>query len=61
MLQWLRDWWQRLTTNPCEGCGEAVLVAAYRKTGRTREGNWWAGGGVELECPHCGNTFWVKK
>lgn len=61
MLKWLRDRWQNLMTNPCESCGEPVLVTAYRKTGRTRQGNWWAGSEVELECPNCSTTFWVKK
>ena len=50
-----------MTTNPCENCGETVKVAAYGKTGRTGKGTWWAGGGVELECPNCGHTFWIKK
>ena len=61
MLEWLQDWWQKVTSKPCDACGEPVLISAYRQTGRTRKGNWWAGGEVELECPNCGNAFWVKK
>jgi len=61
MLEWLRDLWAKVTTKPCERCGKPVLVTAYRKTGRTQEGNWWAGGEEELECPNCGDTFWVRK
>jgi len=38
-----------------------VAVTAYRDTGRSRKGSWWAGGDVELECPNCGDTFWTKK
>ena len=61
MLKWLRDLWQKATTSPCESCGEPLKVSAYHKTGKTRQGNWWAGGGAELECPNCGHTFWIKK
>jgi hypothetical protein len=61
MLNWLRDLWQTAATNPCENCGEPVKVSAYRKTGKTRKGNWWAGGGAELECPNCRHTFWTKE
>ncbi len=61
MLEWLRDWWQRVTTKPCDRCGESVPVRAYRQTGKTHRGNWWTGVEVEMECPHCGYTFWVRK
>ena len=61
MLARLRNWWQKVTTKPCEGCGEPVLVTAYRRTGRTRKGSWWSADQVELECPNCGNTFWIRK
>jgi predicted RNA-binding Zn-ribbon protein involved in translation (DUF1610 family) len=61
MLAWLQDWWQKATTKPCDGCGEPVAVTAYRKTGRARKGSWWAGSEEELECPNCGNRFWVRK
>jgi predicted RNA-binding Zn-ribbon protein involved in translation (DUF1610 family) len=61
MLEWLRDRWQELTSKACESCGKPVTVTAYRETGRSRKGSWWAGGGVELECPNCGHTFWTKK
>lgn len=61
MLERLKNWWHRTTTNPCENCEEPVKVTAYRKTGRTETGTWWAGGGVELECPNCGHTFWIKQ
>ena len=61
MLEWLRDRWQDVTTKPCEVCGKPVAVTAYRQTGRSRKGSWWAGSAVELECPNCGDTFWTKK
>ncbi len=61
MLDWLRDWWHKTTTMPCESCGASVLVTAYRKTGRTRKESWWEGDAVELECPNCGHAFWSKK
>ena len=61
MLKWLLNWWQTVTTNLCESCGEPVKVSAYRKTGQTRMGSWWGAGGTELECPNCGHAFWIKK
>lgn len=61
MLDWLRDLWRRTTTNPCQQCGELIPVSDYRETGETEDGMWWSGDGVELECPNCGHTFWVKK
>ncbi|MFW2339980.1 MAG: hypothetical protein ACN4GK_08015 [Acidimicrobiia bacterium] len=61
MLKWLLNWWQTVTTNPCESCGEPVKVSAYRKTGQTRMGNWWGAGGAEVACPNCGHAFWIKK
>lgn len=61
MRQWLREQWQKVAAQPCEACGEQVVVSAYRETGRTREGSWWSSGAVELECPNCGATFWAKK
>lgn len=61
MQEWLRDRWQKMTTQPCQGCGEAVSVTAYRKTGRIRKAGWLASNDVELECPNCGTTFWAKK
>jgi hypothetical protein len=61
MPEWLRNLWRKVTTKPCDGCGEPVPINAYRKTGRSRNGKWWAGDEVELECPNCAETFWVKK
>jgi len=61
MLEWLRDLWHKVTTKPCEACGEPVSVTAYRETGRTRKGDFWAGTEMELECPYCGATLWVRK
>jgi hypothetical protein len=61
MPGWLRNWWRSLTTKPCDSCGEPVLINAYIKTGRIRRGSWWAGDEVELRCPNCAKTFWVKK
>lgn len=61
MRQWLRERWQRVTTQRCESCGVPVAISAYRKTGASSKGTWWASGGVEPECPHCRHTFWVKK
>ncbi len=60
MLEWMRDWYRKATTKPCDSCGEPVSVAAYLKTGRTRKDNWWAGSEEELECPSCGDRFWVR-
>jgi len=62
MLDWLRDLWRRTTTSPCRQCGELIPVTEYRETGETDEdGKWWSGDGIQLECPNCGHTFWVKK
>ena len=62
MLDWLRDLWRRTTTSPCQQCGELIPVTEYRETGETDEdGKWWSGDGIQLECPNCGHTFWVKK
>jgi hypothetical protein len=61
MQTWLRDRWQKLTTKPCDGCLERVPVTAYRKTGRSRKVNLFFGYDVEMECPHCGDTFWARK
>jgi predicted RNA-binding Zn-ribbon protein involved in translation (DUF1610 family) len=62
MLEWMRDRYRKATTKPCDSCGEPVAVSAYRKTGRSerREG-LLAGVAVELECPNCGDTFWVRR
>ena len=62
MLKWLRDWWQKVTTSPCNTCGEFAPVSAYRKTGRSQKKEGLFGGvAVELECPNCDATFWVRK
>jgi predicted RNA-binding Zn-ribbon protein involved in translation (DUF1610 family) len=61
MLNWLRNVWQRTTTSPCQQCGELIPVTEYRETGNSRDGTWWSGYAVELECPKCGHTFWSKK
>jgi predicted RNA-binding Zn-ribbon protein involved in translation (DUF1610 family) len=61
MLKWLLNWWETVTTNPCESCGEPVKVSTYRKTGQTSIGSWWGAGGAEIACPNCGHTFWIKK
>ena len=61
MLGTLREWLRKVTTKPCEACGEPVPVADYRETGETRPGTLCSGGELELACPHCGDTFWVRK
>jgi len=61
MLERLRNWWQKATTMPCKGCGELVSVTDYQEIARTPKAAWWVGDAVELACPHCGDTFWVKK
>ena len=61
MHEWIEERWQRMTTKPCSGCGEAVSVSDYRETGETRKGSWWEGGTMELECPICGERFWTKR
>ena len=62
MLDWAREWWQKVTTSRCFTCGEFVKISEYRKTGQTRKGSgMFAGVSVELECPRCGGTFWAKK
>ena len=60
-LKWVQDRWQKMTTKPCDSCGQAIPITAYRDTGETRKGTWWAGGAVKLECPNCGAAFWTKK
>jgi predicted RNA-binding Zn-ribbon protein involved in translation (DUF1610 family) len=50
-----------MTTKPCDACGRAIAVSAYRRTGATRKGSWWEGGTAEFECPDCGDRFWSKK
>jgi len=50
-----------MTTRPCDACGVPVAVSAYRETGNSRREGMLAGVAVELECPHCGHTFWIRK
>ena len=61
MPRGVRAWWQRITTRPCSDCGAPIPVSEYVPTGETKKGSWWAGGSMELECPECGATFWLKK
>jgi hypothetical protein len=46
---------------PCKGCGELVSVTEYQEIAEEPKAAWWVGDAVELACPHCGDTFWVKK
>jgi predicted RNA-binding Zn-ribbon protein involved in translation (DUF1610 family) len=61
MVYWLRDLWKKATTRPCDSCGEPIAVSAYRETGNSRREGLLAGVAVELECPRCGYTFWIRK
>jgi RNase P subunit RPR2 len=61
MFNRLRRLWKKWTTTQCDSCDEPVPVKAFRPTGNTRQGTLFSGSQVELECPHCGYTFWVRK
>jgi len=36
-------------------------VTDFHETGGTRDGTWWSGSDIELQCPRCSHTFWAKK
>ena len=61
MTERVREWLRNLTIKPCEACGAPVPVKDYRETGRTRPGTVFTAGDMELACPRCGATFWVRR
>lgn len=61
MLNRVRDLYRKMTTRPCDACGKPVKVSEYRATGNERRQGWLSGVAVEMECPYCGETFWIRK